>query len=255
MADDYWKGRVTVVTGGASGIGQATARGFAALGARVAILDLDDAAAGLTLEEIRQSGGEAEYHRCDVTDESSVEDAISRTLAAWGRIDAAHNNVGISPDTGFVTDCPRDVWDKVFAVNVTGVWLCMKHELKAMQAAGCGAIVNTGSTSSLRADPGISAYVASKHALVGLTKSAALENAEQGIRVNLLCPGATATPMLERKADDGYFVLDDFVQAKVPMQRLAQPSEMAEMVIWACSDKASYLTGAVLAVDGGMVAA
>ena len=181
MADDYWKGRVTVVTGGASGIGQATARGFAALGARVAILDLDDAAAGLTLEEIRQSGGEAEYHRCDVTDESSVEDAISRTLAAWGRIDAAHNNVGISPDTGFVTDCPRDVWDKVFAVNVTGVWLCMKHELKAMQAAGCGAIVNTGSTSSLRADPGISAYVASKHALVGLTKSAALENAEQGI--------------------------------------------------------------------------
>ena len=255
MADDYWKGRVTVVTGGASGIGQATARGFAALGARVAILDLDDAAAGLTLEEIRQSGGEAEYHRCDVTDESSVEDAISRTLAAWGRIDAAHNNVGISPDTGFVTDCPRDVWDKVFAVNVTGVWLCMKHELKAMQAAGCGAIVNTGSTSSLRADPGISAYVASKHALVGLTKSAALENAEQGIRVNLLCPGATATPMLERKADDGYFVLDDFVQAKVPMQRLAQPSEMAEMVIWACSDKACYLTGAVLDVDGGMVSA
>lgn len=255
MTGNYWQERVAVVTGGASGIGQATAMGFAALGARVAILDLDDSAAEQTLEAIRTAGGEAKYLRCDVTEEESVEGAIAGTLAAWGRIDAAHNNVGISPDSGFVTECPRAVWDKIFAVNVTGVWLCMKHELKAMQAAGHGAIVNTGSTSSLKADPGISAYVASKHALVGLTKSAALENAPLGIRVNLLCPGATATPMLKKKADDGYFVVRDFVKAKVPMQRLAEPSEMAEMVIWACSDKASYLTGAILAVDGGMVAA
>lgn len=255
MADDYWQGRVAVVTGGASGIGQATAMGFAALGAKVAILDFDEIAAAQTAEAISQAGGEAAYYHCDVSDESSVEEAIGRTLAAWGRIDAAHNNAGISPDSGFVTDCTREIWDKIFAVNVTGVWLCMKHELKAMQKAGHGAIVNTGSTSSLKADPGISAYVASKHALVGLTKSAALENAPLGIRVNLVCPGATATPMLEKKAGDGYFVLDDYVKAKVPMQRLAQPSELAEMVIWACSDKASYLTGAILAVDGGMAAA
>lgn len=254
MSEEYWKGRVALVTGGGSGIGQATAAGFAALGARVAVLDLDDDAGAATIEAIKKKGGESIYLRCDVADEESVEEAVSKTVEKWGRLDAAHNNAGISPDTGTTVDCTRELWDRIFAVNVVGIWLCMKYELKVMQAAGSGAIVNTGSVSSLRAAPGIPAYVASKHAVIGLTKTAALENATTGVRINIVCPGMIATPMLMDKAEQGYFTVDEAVQP-VPMRRLGQPSEIAEMVIWACSDKASYLTGSTLSVDGGMVIA
>lgn len=255
MADEYWTGRVALVTGGSSGIGQATAMGFAELGAHVAVADLDDVAGVATVEAIKERGGQAVYLRCDVADEASVEEAVARTVEKWGRLDVANNNAGISPDTGTTVDCARDLWDRIFAINSTGIWLCMKHELKVMQAAGAGAIVNTGSVSSLRAAPGIPAYVASKHAVVGLTRTAALENAGLGIRINVVCPGMIETPMLMNKADQGYFDVDEEVRAAVPMNRLGKPSEIAEMVIWACSDKASYLTGAVLSVDGGMVIA
>lgn len=247
--------RVALVTGGGSGIGRATAQGFAAQGAKVAILDQDDAAGQGTLALIEQAGGEAIFLPTDVTNEAEVAKAVGATVERFGRLDAAFNNAGISPDTGNTTECSRDQWDRIFAVNSTGVWLCMKHEIQAMLRTGGGAIMNTGSVSSLRAAPGIPAYVASKHAVIGLTKVAALEFAKQGVRVNCVCPGMIATPMLEKKAADGYFNIGDYVHSAVPADRLGQPEEIAAAVIWACSDSASYLTGATLSVDGGMVIA
>lgn len=250
-----YDGRVALVTGAGSGIGQASALGFAELGAKVAVLDRDEQAGNQTLAAIKEAGGEAVFIQTDVTDEKSVAAAVAETVRRFGRLDVAHNNAGISPDTGTTVDCTRELWDQIFAVNVTGIWLSMKYEIEAMRASGGGAIMNTGSVSSLRAAPQISAYVASKHAVLGLTKVTALEYAKEGIRVNVVCPGLTATPMLEKKAADGYFRIEDAVAASVPMDRLGRPEEIAAAVIWACSDAASYLTGATLSVDGGMVIA
>jgi NAD(P)-dependent dehydrogenase (short-subunit alcohol dehydrogenase family) len=249
-----WNGRVALVTGAGSGIGRATAEGFAALGAKVAVLDRDVRAGYETQEAISRAGGEAVFLHTDVTDEDSVAAAISATMKRFGRLDAAHNNAGISPDTGTTANCTRAIWDQIFAVNVTGIWLCMKHEIEAMRRNGGGAIMNTGSVSSLRAAPELPAYVASKHAVIGLTKVAALEYAKENIRVNCVCPGMIETPMLRKKAEDGYFVINEALQY-VPMRRLGQPEEIASAVIWACSDAASYLTGATISVDGGMVIA
>lgn len=250
-----WNGRVALVTGAGSGIGQATAQQFAALGAKVALLDRDEQAGGETLELILQAGGEAFFCATDVSNEDSVAAAVAETISRFGRLDAAHNNAGISPDTGTTTECSREVWDQIFAVNVTGIWLCMKHEIQAMLRTGGGAIVNTGSVSSLRAAPQLAAYVASKHALIGLTKVTALEYAGQNVRVNIVCPGVIITPMLEKKASEGMFSIEDYVKSSVPMGRAGQPDEIASAVTWACSDSASYLTGATLSVDGGMVIA
>lgn len=247
--------RVALVTGGGSGIGRATALGFAECGGRVAILDHDKVMAEETAHLISRMGSEALVLKTDVSDEESVVKALETVVNKFGRLDAAHNNAGISPDTGRTVDCTRELWDRIFAVNTTGVWLCMKHEIQAMLKSGGGAIVNTGSVSSLRAAPFISAYVASKHALVGLTKVTALEYADQGIRVNLVCPGVVRTPMLEKKADEGFFSIDEYVQGSVPMKRAGASDEIASAVVWACSDQASYLTGATLSVDGGMVIA
>ena len=254
MKQTNWTDRVALVTGAGSGIGRATAQGFAELGARVAVVDRDEEAGQASADIIERAGGTARFFSCDVADEQSVAETVAQTVSLYGRLDAAHNNAGISPETGATEECTREIWDQIFAVNVTGIWLCMKYELKAMRNNGGGAIVNTGSLSSLRAAPGISAYVASKHALVGLTKTTALEYAKDKIRVNLVCPGMISTPMLDKKEADGYFVPEDLLPY-VPMHRLGQPEEIAEAVIWACSEGASYLTGATLSVDGGMVIA
>lgn len=250
-----WNGRVALVTGAGSGIGQSAAREFAALGASVAVVDCDERAGAETLESIVQAGGEAIFLPADVTNEASVAEAVAQTVNQFGRLDAAFNNAGISPDTGTTVDCTRDMWDRIFAVNVTGVWLCMKHEIQAMLRTGGGSIMNTGSVSSLRAAPQLPAYVASKHAVIGLTKVTALEFAKQNVRVNVICPGVIDTPMLRKKAAEGFFSIDQYVEASVPMSRAGQPDEIASAVIWACSEAASYLTGATLCVDGGMVIA
>ena len=255
MSATDWTGKVALVTGAGSGIGRATAQGFASLGAKVAILDRDGEAGAGTLELILRDGGEAVFLDTDVTDEDSVAAAVAHTVERYGRLDAAHNNAGISPDTGTTAECTRALWDQIFAVNVTGIWLCMKYEIEAMRKSGGGAIMNTGSESSLRAAPGISAYVASKHAVIGLTRTTALEYAKESIRVNCVCPGVIATPMLEKKAAEGFFDIGDYVHAAVPMDRLGDPTEIASVVIWACSDAASYVTGATFSVDGGMVIA
>lgn len=250
-----WSGRVALITGAGSGIGRSTAQEFAALGAKVAILDRDEGAGSETLEAIVRAGGEAIFLPTDVTSEDSVAASVAETVGRFGRLDAAYNNAGISPDTGATADCSRELWDQIFAVNVTGVWLCMKHEIEAMLKSGGGAIMNTGSVSSLRAAPQLPAYVASKHALIGLTKVTALEYAKQNIRVNIICPGVIETPMLAKKAAEGFFSIDQYVQSSVPMNRPGRPDEIASAVIWACSEAASYLTGATLSVDGGMVIA
>ncbi|WP_454888428.1 glucose 1-dehydrogenase [Sphingobium herbicidovorans] len=250
-----WSGRVALITGAGSGIGRSTAQEFAALGAKVAILDRDEGAGSETLEAILRAGGEAIFLPTDVTSEDSVAASVAETVSRFGRLDAAYNNAGISPDTGTTVDCSRERWDQIFAVNVTGVWLCMKHEIEAMLKTGGGAIMNTGSVSSLRAAPQLPAYVASKHALIGLTKVTALEYAKQNIRVNIICPGVIETPMLAKKAAEGFFSIDQYVQSSVPMNRAGRPDEIASAVIWACSEAASYLTGATLSVDGGMVIA
>jgi NAD(P)-dependent dehydrogenase (short-subunit alcohol dehydrogenase family) len=248
----FWSGKVALVTGAGSGIGRASAETFARAGAKVVVADLNADAGGSVVAGIRDSGGLASFIRCDVADEDSVARMVANTLQIYGRLDAAHNNAGISPDTGSVTQTRRDVWDRIIAVNLTGVWLCMKYEIDAMLKSGGGAIVNTGSVSSLKAGAEIAAYTASKHGLVGLTKVAALECAQRGIRVNMICPGITLTPMLRKKAAEGYYDLEKATEL-VPIRRFADPQEMADSAVWLCSAQASYLTGVALPVDGGML--
>ena len=177
---------------------------------------------------------------------------VSSVIEEWGRLDAAHNNAGISPYTGDTVACSKDDWDAVLAVNLTGVWLCMHHEIPAMLESGGGAIVNTSSGVGLKAFPGQPAYVASKHGVVGLTKAAALEFATRGVRVNAICPGTVLTPLVERKL--GLLYDKDFMRQANPMKRFGETEEIAAAAVWLCSDEASFVTGVALPVDGGIVA-
>jgi NAD(P)-dependent dehydrogenase (short-subunit alcohol dehydrogenase family) len=249
-----WAGRVALITGAGSGIGRASAELFAGAGARVAVIDRDTGPGEETAELIRAAGGDAMFIAGDVADEQSVKDMVDRTLAHYGRLDIAHNNAGISPSTGTVTECSRQLWDQVLAVNLTGPYLCMKYQIDAMLRTGGGAIVLTGSASSLKGLPGISAYVASKHGLTGLMKVAALEYAAQNIRVNMICPGFTLSPLLASNVESGYLDLDEVLKG-IPNRRMSMPKDQAQAAFWLCSDEASYVTGAVLSVDGGLVLA
>ena len=245
---------MALVTGAGSGIGRASARAFAAAGARVAVVDVDPAGAAETVALAGEDGGgEARAFACDVADEASVAAVVGAVTEAFGRLDFAHNNAGISPATGDCVRCPKDQWDATIAVNLTGVWLCMKHEIPAMVASGGGAIVNTSSGVGLQGMANQPAYVASKHGVVGLTKAAALEFAEQGVRVNAVCPGTTMTGMVRGGIDAGKYTLEAMA-ALAPMHRVADPAEIARAVRWLCSDEASFITGAVLPVDGGTLA-
>lgn len=254
MAEQF-DGKVALVTGGASGIGRATSFAFAREGARVVVSDVDSDGGNHTVERIRDLGGEAAFVRADVSQPEDVAELIRATVQTYGRLHFAYNNAGIEGPLTPLHDYPDDAFDRVIAINLKGVWLCLKHEIKQLLAqGGGGAIVNTASVAGLRGAAIISAYSASKHGVVGLTKSAAQLYAGAGIRVNAVCPGVIDTPMVDRAdtATGGGFSANSV--PRQPLGRKGRPEEIAATVVWLCSDAASFVTGAAMPVDGGMTA-
>lgn len=245
--------RVALVTGGSGGIGRATALALARTGAKIVVVDVSEAGGAETAQMIGEAGGTAQFMHADVTDAQAVEQLISATVATYGRLDYAVNNAGIEGLRARTADYPEDEWQRVMSINVTGVWLCMKYELRQMQAQGSGVIVNTASVAGLIGFPGHSAYSASKHAVIGLTKTAALEYARRGIRVNAVCPGYTHTPMVERVFDEQPEMQAKITQA-MPIGRIGTPEEIADAIVYMCSDSAAFMTGHALVLDGGLVA-
>jgi NAD(P)-dependent dehydrogenase (short-subunit alcohol dehydrogenase family) len=244
-------GKAALVTGAASGIGRASALAFAREGARVVLCDVD-AKGDAVAEEIRRAGGEARFVRADVCDEAAVADLVRTTVEAYGRLDCAHNNAGITGAVGQVQDLELEGFERTLRVNLTSMFLCMKHEIRVMRAQGGGAIVNTSSGAGIIPTPGMAPYSASKHGLLGLTKTAALENARTGVRVNAICPGAIDTPMLQRFMGVGSSV-EKLILAGQPGGRLGRPEEIAEAAVWLCSDRASFVSGESMLVDGAAV--
>lgn len=247
------EGPVALVTGASSGIGRATARAFASAGYTTIIADLHEQEGSEALAECEREGATCRFIRCDVSDEASVQALFSAIVSSFGRLDAAFNNAGIEGAQAPAGECTTDNFDRVVSVNLRGVFLCMREELRLMtkQETG-GAIVNCSSVAGLVGFAGIPAYVASKHGVVGLTRNAALEYAQQKIRVNAVCPGAIETPMLERLMSGG--VPRDSIVATEPVGRLGKPEEIAAAVVWLCSTPASFVTGQAIAVDGGWTA-
>ncbi len=245
-------GKAVLVTGGASGIGRAAAEAFARDGARVVIADLAEDGGRTVVEKLRAGGAEAHFVRADVARAADVAALVAKTVSLYGRLDCAFNNAGIEGAVAPITDYPEDTFRRVLEVNVVGVFNCLRAELPQMLAQGRGAIVNTASVAGLIGFGGLSAYIASKHAVLGLTKTAALENAKLGVRVNAVCPGVIQTPMLDRLATSAAGLVAG-VTAVTPMARLGTPEEIAEAVVWLCSDAASFITGHALTVDGGYV--
>ena len=248
-------GKVALVTGGGGGIGRATALAMVREGARVAVADFDAAAAHDTVAQINEAGGQAITLTGDVSSTEAVRDMVQDTLSAFGKLDCAFNNAGIA---GFQVDAAgmktaewaEESFDRMIAVNLKGVWLCMKEEIRHMLQHGGGAIVNTGSIAGLVGLPTSSAYVAAKHGVLGLTKTAALEYADAKIRVNAVCPGYIETRMTR----DAMRRRGEAILRNTPMGRMGQPGEIAEMVVWLLSERASYVTGACYNVDGGWMA-
>jgi NAD(P)-dependent dehydrogenase (short-subunit alcohol dehydrogenase family) len=248
-------GKSALITGGGGGIGRATALAFAREGASVAVADAVIESAQQTVALVNEAGGQAMSLTADVTDTAQVQAMIRAVVAAYGRLDCAFNNAGIA---GFQVDAAGkkthewadESFDRMIGVNLKGVWLCMKHEIPQMLAQGGGVMVNTGSIAGLIGLPTSSAYVAAKHGVLGLTKTAALEYADTPIRVNAVCPGFIKTRMTE----DTMRRRGDAIIAQIPQKRMGDPTEIAEMVAWLCSDRASYVTGACYNVDGGWMA-
>lgn len=249
-----FSGEVALVTGGGAGIGRQTALAFAAEGLKVVVSDVDVAGGEGTVELIRKAGGEARFVRCDVTQSAEVKALMDATLAAYGRLDYAFNNAGIEIEQGErLPDGTEAEFDAIMSVNVKGVWNCLRFQLPIMLAQGGGAIVNTASIAGLCAAPKMSIYAASKHAVIGLTKSAAIEYARKKVRVNAVCPAVIDTEMF-RRAHGGDEQYAAGVAARHPMGRVGQPDEIAAAVLYLCSDGAAFTTGHALPVDGGWTA-
>jgi NAD(P)-dependent dehydrogenase (short-subunit alcohol dehydrogenase family) len=247
-------GRTAIVTGAANGIGRESALALARAGASVVVVDRDADGGHETASLIDAAGGASSFFRADVTDGADVAAMVDHAVATFGRLDCAHNNAGVLGAGGVLADYDDDDWYRVLAVNLSAVYLCLKHEIRALVAAGTpGSIVNTASYSGLVGVPFACAYVASKHGVVGLTRAAAVEYGRKGIRVNAVCPGSVRTQMmLERIAVNPK--MEQALSDVSPMRRLAEASEVADAVVWLCSDAASFVNGHALPVDGGAVA-
>jgi len=248
-----FEGKVALVTGGAAGIGRATALAFAREGAKIVIADINVAGGEETVKMIRDAGGEAIFIKTDVRISDEAKNMADRAVEAFGRLDIAFNNAGINEDAVTVSRCAEDSWERMIDTNLTGVFLCMKYELPKMRDSGGGCIVNMASVVGLVGDGSHPAYSGSKHGVVGLTRTAALVYARAGVRINAVCPGPTLTPLIH-KLIDGQPEVEKMLLSHVPMNRIAQPEEIAKAVLFLCSDDASYITGHPLAVDGGWVA-
>ena len=242
-------GKVALVTGGGSGIGRATALAFAKDGAKVIVADISVKGSEETVLFIRETGGDATFVKADVTRPTDVEALIKNAVSIYGRLDCAHNNAGNPGRSTSLVDCTLEEWDAVMNLNLKGTFLCMKYEIKQMLKQGRGAIVNTSSTMGVVAHGKGAAYVTSKHGIIGMTRSAALEHVKDHIRINAICPGNTETPIFDDLKRDMPDVFQGLVAA-TPMGRFAQPDEIANAVIWLCSDAASYCTGHAMVVDG-----
>lgn len=246
-------GKIALVTGAGSGIGRATALVFAREGAKVVVADVVVDGGEETVRLIKAAGGEAVFVKADMAKAAEVEAMVQKAVATYGRLDCAHNNAGIEGATGRTADYREEDWNRVISINLTGVWLCMKYEISQMLKQGGGAIVNTASDAGLLGVPQMPAYVASKHGVVGLTKTAALEYAKSGIRVNAVCPGVIKTPMVERITGQRAGRAERMAAAE-PVGRMGKPEEIAEAVVWLCSEAASFVTGLPMPVDGGIAA-
>lgn len=246
-------GQVALVTGAANGIGRATAQAFAQQGVKVVVSDVDAKGGETTVELIRAAGGEATFIRCDVTRDAEVKALVEGTVAAYGRLDYAFNNAGIEIEKGKLADGEESEFDAIMGVNVKGVWLCMKHQIPVMLEQGGGAIVNTASVAGLGAAPKMSIYAASKHAVIGLTKSAAIEYAKKKVRINAVCPAVIDTDMF-RRAYEADPKKAEFAAAMHPVGRVGRVEEIASAVLYLCSDNAGFTTGIALPVDGGATA-
>jgi len=246
-------GKVALVTGGGSGIGKASALALARAGAKVVVSDIDVDSGQATVGAIESAGGHAIFVRADVSLRTDVEAVINRTIEVYGQLDCAFNNAGIEGQVGVpISDASEDDWDQVVDINLKGVWLCMKYELAQMEQQGHGTIVNTASVAGLVGGTFGAAYYASKHGVVGLTKAGAIEYGTSNIRVNAVCPGVIRTEMAERLLQDNQSV-EEAITALHPLGRLGTSEEVADTVVWLCSDASSFVTGQAIAVDGGYV--
>ena len=250
---DSFKDKVALVTGGSSGIGRATSLAFAREGARVAIADREPTGAAETARMIEDIGGSATVFELDVTKTDAVASLIDRVVQTYGRLNCAFNNAGIGGEVAKTADYPEEEWDRILNVNLKSVWLCMKYEIPVMEKQGSGAIVNTASIYGLAGAAGYIAYNAAKHGVVGITKTAALEYATAGIRINAVCPGYIRTPMTQPGIDANP-ELERRMVSQTPMARLGRPEEIAGAVVWLCSDAASFVTGHTMTPDGGYMA-
>jgi NAD(P)-dependent dehydrogenase (short-subunit alcohol dehydrogenase family) len=246
-----FSGKVALVTGAASGMGLATAQAFAKAGAAVILADFKEDAVKATEQKLVDAGHKALAVRCDVSDDAQVAAMVDRTVAEFGRLDAAFNNAGVMARIAPTADSTREDWDRVIGINLRGVWSCMKHELRQMEGQGSGAIVNNASVGALTGNPGIASYIAAKHGVVGLTRTAALEYVKRGIRVNAVNPGLIDTQIARDVVNRDEQAYAEIAK-HVPMGRAGRPEEIASVVLWLCSPGASYVVGHALTVDGGM---
>jgi NAD(P)-dependent dehydrogenase (short-subunit alcohol dehydrogenase family) len=248
-----FEGKVALVTGAASGLGLATVKAFAEAGASVALADRNETAVRSVVDELIAQGHRAIAIPCDVAEDAQVEAMVEQTIATFGRLDAAYNNAGVQNILAETADTTREDYDRVMGVNLRGVWSCMRAELRQMRKQASGCIVNCSSIGGLVGGAERGIYHAAKHGVIGFTKSAALEYAPRGIRINAVCPGLIWTPMADQMVAAGQGDALKSMETSVPMGRVGRPEEVADAVLWLCSEAASYLTGQSISVDGGLL--